>query len=187
MNITLILEATLLLVATFWIQAAQIELMPAFKLSKQSAIIAIAAGCGTAFSGFLIIWLGKVIKNPPKWITGLSKIVFEEVAPLFATLTPVDILLVAAASGFCEEIFFRGVLQQQLGLGLTSFLFGCFHCPSPPRHLSYGIWAFSAGLLFGWLRDWTGSLWVPIIAHALSNLIAIASLRYMVKSTSSSA
>lgn len=197
MNITLVVEAVMLLVAAFWIQAAQIELTQAFKLSRNGLIIGILAGCGTALSGFVIIWLGKVIEHPPLWITELSKIVFEEVAPLFASLKPSDILILSLASGFCEEIFFRGVLQSQLsllfvsfkgvlqsegGLAVTSILFGLFHCPSP-RHLSYGLWAVSAGLLLGWLRDWTGSLWVPIIAHSLSNFIAITALRYMASST----
>ena len=186
MNITLVLEAALLLIATFWVQIAQIDLTHAFKLSRQGLFIGLISGCGTAFSGFLIIWLGRLLKNPPKWITALSKIVFEEVAPLFSTLKLVDIFLLAATSGFCEEVFFRGVVQSQLGLIGASVFFGFFHCPSP-RHFSYGLWALSAGLLFGWLRDWTGSLWVPIIAHGLSNLIAISALRYMVKSSSSEA
>jgi uncharacterized protein len=186
MNITLVLEAALLLVATFWIQLAQIDFAQAFRLSKYGLFIGLISGCGTALSGFLIVWLGRLSKNPPKWITALSKIVFEEVAPLFSELKFADIVLLAATSGFCEEIFFRGVVQSQLGLVPTSILFGFFHCPSP-KHFSYGLWALSAGLLFGWLREWTGSLWVPIIAHALSNLIAITSLRYMVKSSSSKA
>ena len=186
MNITLVLEAALLLIATFWIQIAQIELTQAFKLSRHGLFIGLISGCGTALSGFSIIWVGRLLKNPPKWITALSKIVFEEVAPLFSSLRLVDIFLLAATSGFCEEVFFRGVIQSQLGLIGTSIIFGFFHCPSP-RHFSYGLWALSAGLLFGWLRDWTGSLWVPIIAHALSNLIAISALHYMVKSSSSEA
>jgi hypothetical protein len=186
MNVTLVLEGALLLVATFWIQLAQIDLVQAFRLSKQGLVIGIIAGCGTALSGFVIVWVGKLLKNPPKWITALSKIVFEEVAPLFSGLKLPDIFLLAAASGFCEEVFFRGVVQSQLSLIPTSVLFGFFHCPSP-RHLSYGLWALSAGLLLGWLRDWTGSLWVPIIAHSVSNFIAIAGLRYMVKSSSSKA
>lgn len=186
MNITLVLEAALLLVATFWIQIAQIDLTQTFKLSRNGLFIALISGCGTALSGFVIVWLGKIFKNPPKWITSLSKIVFEEVGPLFSGLKFSDIVILAAASGFCEEVFFRGVVQSQLGFLPTSVLFGFFHCPSP-RHLSYGLWALSAGLLLGWLRDWTGSLWVPIIAHSVSNLIAIAGLRYMVKSSSSKA
>ena len=185
-NITLILEAALLLVAAFWIQIAQINLTQAFRLSSYGALYGLLAGCSTALSGFLIVWLSKVLKSPPKWISALSKIVFEEVAPLFATLKLPDIFLLSIVSGFCEEVFFRGVVQSQLELVPTSILFGFFHCPSP-RHLSYGLWALSAGLLFGWLRIWTGSLWVPIIAHSLSNFIAILALRYLPKSSASNA
>ncbi len=180
MNITLVLEAALLLASTFWLQFAQINLLPSLRFSKNALIIGLLAGIGTASSGFLVVWLGSLFKDSLKWMHSLTTIVFEEIAPLFATLNFTDILLVAAASGFCEEVFFRGIIQSQLGLLPTSVLFGFFHCPSK-RHISYGIWAFAAGLFLGLLRDWTGCLWVSIIAHAMSNLIGIVSLRYFFK------
>jgi uncharacterized protein len=180
MNITLVLEAALLLASTFWLQIAQINLLPSLRFSKTALIIGLIAGVGTAFSGFFVVWLGSVFKDSLKWIHSLTTIVFEEIAPLFSTLNFADIVIVSAASGFCEEVFFRGIIQVQLGLLPTSILFGFFHCPSR-RHISYGIWAFAAGLFLGLLRDWTGCLWVCIIAHALSNLIGIASLRYFFK------
>jgi membrane protease YdiL (CAAX protease family) len=186
MNITFVLEAVLLLASTFWLQVAQINLLPELRFSKNALIIGLLSGIGIASSGFLVAWLGNVFKDSLKWLHTLTKIIFEEIAPLFATLNFTDICIVAAASGFCEEIFFRGIVQSQIGLLPTSILFGFFHCPSK-RHISYGIWALTAGLFLGWLRDWTGCLWVPIIAHALSNLIAIASLRYFFKPGSLSA
>lgn len=186
MNITLVLEAALLLASTFWLQIAQINLLPALRFSRNALLFGVLAGVGTASSGFLVVWLGSVFKDSLKWMHALTTIVFEEIAPLFATLKFTDIFLLAAASGFCEEVFFRGVIQAQLGLLPTSILFGFFHCPSR-RHVSYGIWAFAAGLFLGLLRDWTGCLWVSIIAHALSNLIGIASLRYFFKPGQSNA
>jgi len=80
-----------------------------------------------------------------------------------------------------EEVFFRGWLQRSLsgpsaaaGLVATSALFAVFHA-------AYGSWAellgaFTAGLLFGWLRLRTGSLVGPITAHALYNAVALSAL-----------
>jgi membrane protease YdiL (CAAX protease family) len=180
MNVTIVLEAVLLLIAAVWIQLAHLTIAQEFVANKRALIIGVLAGLGTASSGFILLFIGKLLKDNLQWISSLRKIVMEEVAPLFAELTLFDILLVALASGFCEEVFFRGVMQAQIGYLPTSILFGLFHCPSL-RHISYGIWAFSAALLLGFLLDYTGTLWTPIVAHALSNFIVITYLRYGVK------
>lgn len=85
-----------------------------------------------------------------------------------------------------EELFFRGFLQTRLqrhwGHGrlrilgvrigaaflLTQVLFSLSHLgdPSPWR-----LWVFFPALLFGWLRERTGSLGAPILVHAYSNLL----------------
>jgi hypothetical protein len=96
---------------------------------------------------------------------------------LFATFTVPDIILVAAASGFCEEVFFRGVIQSQFGLFGAAAFFAIFHCPSL-RHLPYGLWALTAGLFLGGLLTFTHSLWTPILAHSISNLIVLIFMRY---------
>ena len=107
----------------------------------------------------------------------LQQIVEEEVAPLFAQLTLPDILLASMASGLCEEVFFRGVLQPQLTLIPTSILFGLMHCPSLAM-IPYALFTFVAGLFLGWLYDHTHCLWTPILAHFLSNLIVLLVFRY---------
>jgi len=180
MNVTIILEAVLLLIAAVWIQLAHLSLAQEFVANKRAFILGILAGLGTASSGFILLFIGKLFQDNLQWISALRKIVMEEVQPLFAELTLLDILLVALSSGFCEEVFFRGVMQAQIGYLPTSILFGLFHCPSL-RHISYGIWALCAALLLGFLLDYTGTLWTPIVAHALSNFIVITYLRYGVK------
>ncbi len=181
LNITVVVEAVLLLVATFWSQLADLPLMPLFVASRLALTTGLLAGLVTAASGFFLLWLAKRFASSFKWLEQLRAIILDEVAPLFATFTFLDILLVAAVSGFCEEVFFRGVIQAQLGLVPASMFFAVFHCPSL-RHLPYGIWAFAAALFLGWLLIFTGSLWAPILAHALSNLIVLTFLRFRLKS-----
>ena len=87
--------------------------------------------------------------------------------------------------GLPEEFFFRGYLQTQLdqacgtpyrllgarwgiGLPLAAALFAACH-------LLYGgpvrLLVFFPGLLYGWLRARTGTIVVPTLYHAASNLL----------------
>jgi membrane protease YdiL (CAAX protease family) len=180
LNLTLLLEGALLLVAACWIQLAQLNILSEFVLTRKVLIIGILGGLATAMSGFAIIFIGKLFGNSIRWISALRQIIYAEVAPLFKDLNFSDIVLIAVSSGFCEEAFFRGVMQTQIGLVPTSILFGMVHCPTP-RYITYGLWAAGAGLFLGFLREYTGSVWASVFAHGLSNLIVITYLRYFVK------
>jgi membrane protease YdiL (CAAX protease family) len=99
----------------------------------------------------------------------------------FPTLVVVQLLVVALP----EEMFYRGwmqtawartapergavVLGARLGRGFlaTQLLFAAGHLVvlQPWR-----LGTFFPGLLFGWLRERTGSVAAPVVLHALSNL-----------------
>ncbi len=85
-----------------------------------------------------------------------------------------DAILLAAVSGVAEEMCFRGALWPQLGLVGTSFLFAICHVV-PVRELAgYPIFAFLAGIVFGFLRERTGSVWPCAVAHATVNALNLA-------------
>jgi membrane protease YdiL (CAAX protease family) len=88
--------------------------------------------------------------------------------------------------GFGEELFFRGYVQSRLntafgrpfrlfgiqwGLGLivASVLFGLMHplVHSAPRPWPWALWTAVAGMIFGMLREKSGSIIAPAIAHGL--------------------
>lgn len=81
----------------------------------------------------------------------------------------VDLILVAVFSGVGEEVFFRGVLQPELGIGIASLLFGVLHLGPDRRYLIWTFWAVGAGFLFGFLYERTGGLLAPITAHVMHN------------------
>jgi membrane protease YdiL (CAAX protease family) len=94
-----------------------------------------------------------------------------------------------------EELFFRGYVQSRLnnvfgrpwqlfgvpigpGLLIASLLFGSIHVLNPTRPFE-GHWEFSwswgaigvlGGLLYGFLRELTGSIWAGTIVHGLSGV-----------------
>lgn len=90
-----------------------------------------------------------------------------------------SILIVGLLTGLSEELFFRGALQN------------LFH--TRPMNIHYAIWItaviFSAmhfqfygfvprvliGAFFGYLAVWSGSLWLPVFAHALNNSLVVLS------------
>lgn len=75
-----------------------------------------------------------------------------------------------------EEVLFRGYVQTALrgvfgvatGLILTSALFGLVH------GAVYAVPTGLLGLWFGWLRERTGGLFAPFVAHALHNSVTVA-------------
>ena len=121
----------------------------------------------------------------PEWLSWLREM---EDAAMAATeqmlsLTSVGrlvvaILLVGVLTGIGEEFFFRGSLQRLLleqnmnrhaAIWITAFIFSVVHMQAfgvVPRML--------LGAYFGYLAVWSGSLWLPILAHALNNSVAVA-------------
>lgn len=84
-----------------------------------------------------------------------------------------EILVLALCSAVSEELFFRGVLQREIGIVAASTVFGLLH----PLGFAYMLWAATAGVGLGVLFVTTGSLLAPVAAHATYNLIALGYLR----------
>ena len=80
-------------------------------------------------------------------------------------------VLLAAFSSVAEELLFRGALWPHLGWLGTSFLFGLVHILPRKALWGYPLFALLAGLLFAILREATGSVLPPILAHFTVNAL----------------
>lgn len=90
-----------------------------------------------------------------------------------------NILIVGVAAGFAEELLFRGCFQRLLVTGgvnvhaaiwIVAFCFSALHMQLfgfVPRML--------LGAYFGYLLLWSGSIWVPVVAHTLNNMMYVLS------------
>ncbi len=97
-----------------------------------------------------------------------------------------SILLVGILAGFSEELFFRGAAQRFLSADNRSvhiavwgvaFVFSAIHMQF------YGfIPRLLLGAYFGYLLVWSGSLWVPMIAHIFNNIVFICERWIMLRS-----
>lgn len=179
-NCAIGVEALLLLVATIWVHLAHIDLLPMLVLKDATPIlIGAALGVIMSLSSLVIAKVARKYKDRLPFLSGFDEIVSTMLQPLFKGMTPLDIFLIAFSSGFCEEVFFRGVLQTQFGLIPASIIFGLVHC-SGWQYIIYVIWAMLAGLLFGVLLQVSGGLWLPITMHVVNNLVSITMIRYQI-------
>jgi len=91
-------------------------------------------------------------------------------------------------TGFGEEILCRGYIQSRLnrafgrpfsfcgvrwGFGVitAAILFGAMHFFHGTGTLWWGLWTIFGGLVFGFLREKTGSIVAPAIAHGIPTAI----------------
>ena len=100
---------------------------------------------------------------------------------LLGPMTPAQACYLGLLSGFAEELAFRGALWPDLGLWGTSLLFAALHIVPIRAAAGYPLFALLAGLLLGWLRQTTGSVWPPIFAHVTINTINLAVMGAMLK------
>ncbi len=88
-----------------------------------------------------------------------------------------NLVIIALLPAIGEELLFRGILQRLFGeltrnlhlsILITSIIFSAIHMQF------YGFLPrMMLGMLFGYLLYWTGSLWVPMLAHFVNNGAAV--------------
>lgn len=128
-------------------------------------------------------------------ILGLTKVVLQmkeqsEMLKLMAPHNGLEMFLwifVALTAGICEEIIFRGYLQQQftawsnrvsVGIGLSVLFFGAGHIYQGVKS-AIGITVF--GLLFSLLAHYRKSLRPGMMAHAWQDALAGILLHLLAK------
>jgi uncharacterized protein len=95
---------------------------------------------------------------------------------IVAPLAPWDIIWLGLLPGLSEELLFRGVMLPEFGLNregviISSLCFGALHMSSW-RQWPYIFWATIVGGVLGFSAIWSGNLFVPIVAHSLTNIIS---------------
>jgi uncharacterized protein len=91
-----------------------------------------------------------------------------------------NLFMIALLPAIGEELLFRGVIQRiftewtrshHWGIWISAILFSALHIQF------YGfIPRMLLGVLFGYLLVWSGSIWLPIIAHFFNNAFAVIAM-----------
>ncbi len=127
---------------------------------------------GLAF-GALVVLSTRVMVKRLAWAQALH----DELRPVAAAMSRSAIVILALASAFGEELFFRGLLQPWLGLVPQALVFGVVHQLRGPSRWVWVAWASVIGLALGALFELSGSLVGPMVAHALINGLNLDYLR----------
>lgn len=131
-----------------------------------------------------VIWLNTSIPFPEDIFQALTEMEENANAAIQSLMGShtvgnliMSVLIVGLFAGLSEELLFRGGLQRLLVTGgvnhhvaiwATAFFFSMLHMQFfgfVPRML--------LGAFFGYMLYWTGSLWVPVILHALNNTVYV--------------
>lgn len=171
--ITLIPQSILLLISIIWINIfPKDNVFKYLHLNLNVLFIGVLTGVLLALAGYGFY---KFTKKTNKFSATVE--LFENMlAPTFKNLKVLDIISLSLISGFCEEIFFRGLILPVFGIVIASVTFGLLHLPGR-KFWIYAAWATLSGFILGWLFILSNSLWSPIIAHVVNNVVGMFMLK----------
>jgi uncharacterized protein len=130
----------------------------------------------------------------PEWMSGVERWMrnaedtAEKLTKAFLKVDTIgglflNLFMIAVLPALGEELLFRGVIQKLFsqitrnhhwGIWISAALFSALHMQF------YGfIPRLLLGGMFGYLLVWSGSLWLPILAHFINNAAAVI-LLYMI-------
>tara|TARA_B100000902_G_scaffold155401_1_gene151826 strand:- start:8535 stop:9419 length:885 start_codon:yes stop_codon:yes gene_type:complete len=147
-----------------------------YKINRQAALLVIAIMMLiTPFIGILLEWNMGI--DLPEWMLKFD-INSDKIVEAFLRMNNIwtlifTIVVVAVVPAIGEELFFRGYVQQEIlrwsgnihfTILITAFFFSAIHF-----HFSGMVPRFILGILLGYIFYWSGSLWLPILAHFVNN------------------
>jgi len=89
---------------------------------------------------------------------------------IFRNLGYLHLFFLTFFVAFTEEILFRGVIQEFVGLWWASIVFTVIHVRYLKKWMMVLV-VFVISLVFGWIFEIAGSLWPSIIAHFLVDFV----------------
>ena len=163
-------------------EAYSLNRKPSIKMVILAILLIVAFSPGINLLSYLNEQIGL-----PEFMKGIEQY-FKDLEALAATLTEqmlkmnstgdllVNLFVMAVVPAFCEELYFRGTLQnifsenrnKHAAIWIVAIIFSLIHFQM------YGfIPRMILGALLGYLLVWSGSLWVPVIAHFTNNALAV--------------
>ncbi|WP_303925233.1 CPBP family intramembrane glutamic endopeptidase [Draconibacterium sediminis] len=148
------------------------------------------------FASPLINLIGELNSNMsfPEWLSGVEEWMRNaeenaaDITEAFLNVKTIgglafNVFMIALLPAVGEELLFRGVIQKifskmtrshHWGIWISAILFSALHMQFygfVPRVL--------LGALFGYMLVWSGSIWLPIIAHFMNNAIAVIAMYFI--------
>ena len=109
------------------------------------------------------------------WVMTKKSAAFQRLLRDFQTLlgplSMTEIFFIAAFSSVAEEFFFRGLLQDKLGIVLASLFFGALHTGPGKKYIPWTVFAVVMGFVLGGLYQWRENLILPVVVHFVVNFV----------------
>ncbi|PWW05582.1 hypothetical protein DFQ01_104142 [Paenibacillus cellulosilyticus] len=87
------------------------------------------------------------------------------------------IVLISLVVAICEEMLFRGAMQQTFGPYWVSIIFAAIHVRYLRHWIPTGL-VFSISYGLGWIYIQSGTLWAPILTHFLVDTVMGLIIRF---------
>ncbi len=164
-------EWFLLLVALVW--GWVFKKQPLAQLHWDARVLALGAlGFLPPFALFL--W---TLRSKATAMRRHRELMMSMVERVFGSWSVLQLGLISACAGFCEEALFRGAIQASLAerfgpwlaVSLAAALFGASHLIT----WTYAILACFIGAYLGLLFIWTDNLLAPMTAHFVYDFVAL--------------
>ena len=164
-------EGVLVALALAWARLRGVPLEPG---SIQSGVL--IGGVAAGVLGLANIYL--LCRAPGSApVRSIRRLYVEVFKPLFSGISITALVVISVAAGLGEELFFRGVLQTELGLVPASVIFGVAHMGGTGT-LTFGCWVSVIGIALGGLAILTDGLIAPIVAHTVYDAAAMSYIRW---------
>lgn len=161
----------LAIAGVIWLGVQRGNLDWALFLSPQTWIRDLALGLA---SGAALIFLWRLGRRFSAGMRELENLIGQAIGPV----EPDQAIVLAIISGFAEELFFRGAMQQSWGPWVTTTIFALVHTSRGKAYRWWTLFALLAGGLFAALTHFTGNLTAAIVGHGLVNAV---NLRFLLE------
>ena len=112
------------------------------------------------------------------WLKQCLEFKEKFVVPLARELDDTGAIVIAVMAGVGEELFFRGVLQHEVGIALSSAIFSVIHFGLLVREYWFVVAIyFLVSIYFAFLYAASGMLIVPILAHVVYDWLVLRRIR----------
>lgn len=153
-------------------------------LNRRTTLLSLATGASLWGACLGVLELQSFLWRPPEGYLEAFRQLHEALRPRSAVDALFSVGAIALAPALCEELLFRGIVLPSLlrplrpagAILVSSLLFAAIHLDATPAGISlYRVpFALAVGAGLGCLRVGTGSLFAPVLAHALLNTITFA-------------
>ena len=166
-----------------WLSFSKADHLPGGKMAIGVIILSIVIIPIVGFLAYYneLIRLPEIFSNLEAWMKAMEESAAGTLEILTADRTIpgllISLVVMALLPAIAEEFFFRGTIQPLLqkwiknshaAIWITAFIFSAIHLQF------YGfIPRFLLGAYLGYLFVWSGSIWLPALAHFMHNAISV--------------